>query len=267
MLIGVLLMTACANFKKVQVIQDAISKNVAVDSMAIAEKARLDSIVMIDGLVKNIAATKMVFTTMNARFKVDYESPKSAEGYIANISLTKDSSLYITVRGAMGVIGLKAMINKDSAILIFPLSKKVERHPLSYLQDVINIPLNYKTIEDLIVGNPIFMDSVDMISYSFNDQKLQVSLIGTLFKNLIILSEDNSKVLQLKLDDVDIAKHRTCDIAYSNHTSVNNFQFPMNRNIAITAQTKLEIKMEVKEFNFDEPLKYTFSIPKQGKRK
>jgi hypothetical protein len=25
--------------------------------------------------------------------------------------------------------------------------------------------------------------------------------------------------------------------------------------------------MEIKEFNFDEPLKYTFTIPKTGKRK
>jgi hypothetical protein len=222
---------------------------------------------MVEGIVHNIAHTKIVFNTMNAKLKMDYETSKNKDSYIANLSIQKDSCMYITIRGAMGVIGLKAFINKDSLFLTFPLSKKTERHPLSYLQEVIKIPLNYQTIEDLVVGNPIFMDSIDIISYQVINERLQVSLLGKLFKNLIILSEDNTKLVQLKLDDMDITKHRTCDINYSQHTLVKNTQFPLYRTISINAQTKLDIGMEIKEFNFDEPLKYTFSVPKIGRRK
>ena len=167
----------------------------------------------------------------------------------------------------MGVIGLKALINKDSVVLIYPLSKKVERKPLSYLQEVLKIPLTYATVEDLVIGNPIFMNNTNIVSYKNNNGKLQVGLIGSLFKNLIILNEDNTKILLLKLDDVDINQHRTCDISYSDHTSYGKFQFPQYRDISIAANNKLEIHMEVKEFGFDEPLKYTFAIPKLGKRK
>jgi len=263
----VILTAACANVKKVQVIQDALTVKVLPDSAALAEKARLDSVLMVKGIVNNIAHTKIAFNTMNAKLKMDYETSKNKDSYIANLSIQKDSGIYITIRGAMGVIGLKAFINKDSVVLIFPLSKKTERHPLSYLQEVVKIPLNYQIIEDLIIGNPIFMDSVDMISYKVINERLQVSLMGKLFKNLIILSEDNTKLVQLKLDDVDITKHRTCDINYSQHTLVKNVQFPLYRTISINAQTKLDIGMEIKEFNFDEPLKYTFSVPKTGRRK
>jgi hypothetical protein len=266
-LILVLLSVACANVKKVQVIQDALTVKVLPDSAALAEKARLDSALMVEGIVRNIAHTKIGFKTMNAKLKIDYETTKDKDSYIANLSIQKDSGMYITIRGAMGVIGLKAFIKKDSVILIFPLSKKTERHPLSYLQEVIKIPLNYQTIEDLVVGNPIFMDSIDIISYKVINEKLQVSLVGKLFKNLIVLSEDNTKLVQLKLDDVDAAKHRTCDINYSQHTLVKSTQFPIYRTISINAQTKLDIGMEIKEFNFDEPLKYTFTVPKTGRRK
>lgn len=266
-LILVLLTAACANVKKVQVIQDALAVKVLPDAAALAEKARLDSLLMVKGIVTNIANTKIGFSSMNAKFKIDYETSKNKDSYIANLSIQKDSCMYITIRGAMGVIGLKAFINKDSIVLIFPLSKKTERHPLSYLQEVIKIPLSYRTIEDLVVGNPIFMDSIDLISYKVMNERLQVSLMGKLFKNLMILSEDNSKLVELKLDDVDMTKHRTCDINYSEHTLVKNIQFPLNRTISINAQTKLDIGMEFKEFNFDEPLKYTFTIPKTGKRK
>jgi type III secretory pathway component EscR len=266
-LILLLLTTACANVRKVQVIQNALAVKDVPDSAALAEKARLDSVLMVKGIVNNIANTKIRFNTMNAKLKMDYETSKNKDSYIANLSIQKDSCMYITIRGAMGVIGLKAFINKDSIVLIFPLSKKTEKHPLSYLQEVIKIPLNYHTIEDLVIGNPIFMDSIDIISYKVMNERLQVSLMGKLFKNLIILSEDNTKLIQLKLDDVDVTKHRTCDINYSQHTLVKNTQFPLFRTISINAQTKLDIGMEIKEFSFDEPLKYTFTIPKTGRRK
>ena len=266
-LILILLSVACANVKKVQVIQDALAVKVLPDAAALAEKARLDSVLMVKGIINNIANTKIRFKTMNAKLKMDYETSKDKDSYIANLSILKDSGMYITIRGAMGVIGLKAFINKDSIFLTFPLSKKTERHPLSYLQEVIKIPLNYQTIEDLVVGNPIFMDSIDIVSYKVINERLQISLVGKLFKNLIILSEDNTKLVQLKLDDMDASKHRTCNINYSQHSLVNNLQFPLYRTISINAQTKLDIGMEIKEFNFDEPLKYTFSVPKIGRRK
>lgn len=266
-LVVMLFTLSCANVKKVQVIQDALAAKVMPDSAALAEKARLDSVLMVEGIVHNIAHTKINFNTMNAKLKMDYETNKNKDSYIANLSIQKDSGMYITIRGAMGVIGLKAYINRDSIVLVFPLSKKIERHPLSYLQDVVKIPLTYETIEDLVIGNPIFMDSIDIVSYKVLNERLQVSLMGKLFKNLIILSEDKTKLVQLKLDDVDIAKHRTCDINYSQHTLVNDIQFPIFRTISINAQTKLDIGMEFKEFNFDEPLKYTFAVPKTGRRK
>jgi hypothetical protein len=235
-LILVLLTAACSNVKKVQVIQDALTVKVVPDAAALAEKARQDSLLMVKGIVRNIANTKIDFKTMNAKVKMDYETINDKKSFIANISIQKDSGIYITMRFDLGIIGVKAFINKDSIFLNFPQDKKTERHALSYLQELIN-------------------------------ERLQVSLMGKLFKNLMILSEDNSKLVELKLDDVDATKHRTCDIIYSEHALVKNIQFPLNRNISINAQTKIDIGMEIKEFNFDEPLKYTFTIPKTGKRK
>jgi hypothetical protein len=253
--------------KKVQVIQEALSKKDTVQVQLVTEIKKVDSVAIVKDILHKITSTKLDFKTMNARLKVDYESPKNADSYIANLSILKDSAIYITIRGAMGVIGIKALIKKDSVVLIYPLNKKVERKPLSYLQEVIKIPFTFSTIQDLLVGNPIFMDNNKMVSYKWTNNKLQVSLMGSLFKNLIILNEDNTKVLNLKLDDIDISQHRTCNINYSGHTAVNQYQFPLIRDIAISATTKLDIHMEIKEYSFNDPIKYAFAIPKPGKRK
>jgi hypothetical protein len=264
-----LLATSCATFKKVQIIQDALSKSDTTKSEFVAEIKKVDSMAIVKNIVSKIAFAKLDYKTMNAKIKVEYESAKNADSYIANVSMIKDSQIYITIRGAMGVIGIKAFIKKDSVVLLYPLnkSKSVERKPISYLQEVVKIPFTFSTLQDLILGNPIFMDSTSIVSYKSYNDKFQVSLMGSLFKNLVILNNDNSKVLHLKLDDVDVNQHRTCDISFSDHVNVGKYQFPLDRSISIVAQQKLDIHMEIKEFTFNEPVKYTFAIPKTGMHK
>jgi len=263
----VLLIASCSTVRKVQVIQDALTKKDTSALQIIAEKTKVDSGLIVKNIIDHIAAAKLNFNTLNARVKVDYENVSNADSYIANISIQKGESIYITIRGAMGVIGLKALVTKDSVVLVYPLKKKQEKRPLLYLQELLKIPVDYTAIEDLIIGNPIYMDKATIVSYKTNNNKLQVGLLGKVFKNLISLNDDNTKVLHLKLDDIDINQHRTCDITYFNHTPALQNQFPLNRDIAISAQSRLEIHMEVKEFSFNDPLKYTFAIPKPGKRR
>jgi hypothetical protein len=111
------------------------------------------------------------------------------------------------------------------------------------------------------------MDNTTLVSYKQNNNKFEVGMIGELFKNLIVLNDDHTRILELKLDDIDIAQHRTCAISYGSHVLINQFQFPQERELIVSAQSRLEVHMEVKEFDFNEPLKYTFSVPKPGKRK
>ena len=261
-----LLATSCATFKKVQIIQDAVSKSDTTKRQFVAEIKKVDSLAIVKNILSKIAIAKLDYKTMNARIKVEYQSAKDANSFIANVSMIKDSQIYITIRGDMGFIGIKAYIKKDSVVLLYPLNKtkSIERKPISYLQEVVKIPFTFSTLQDLILGNPIFMDSTSILSYKSNDNQFQVSLMGRLFKNLVILNNDNSKVLHLKLDDVDLNQHRTCDIAFNDHINVGQYQFPLKRAISIVAQQKLDIQMEVKEFTFNEPVKYTFAIPKSG---
>jgi hypothetical protein len=263
----VLFGTSCVTSRKVQVIQDALSKKDTVQFQVISEKTKVDSSAIVKEIVAKIGNAKLNFNTMNARVKVNYETVDKSDNYLANISIEKGNAIYITVRGAMGIIGLKAIITKDSVVLFYPLSKKLEKRPLSYIQEIVKIPFSFATLEDLLVGNPIFMDEASIATYKLYNNKLQVGLVGSLFKNLISLSEDNTKVLHLKLDDIDLNEHRTCDITYYNHVAFLNDQFPLNRDIAIAAQSRLEIHMEVKEYAFNEPLKYNFSLPQTGRRK
>ena len=265
--IVILLLTSCATSRKVQVIQDALSRKDSINTQLISEKIKVDSGLIVKEIIEKIASTKLSFNTMNAHIKVDYQTVDRSDAFITNISIEKGKAIYITARGAMGVIGLKAKITNDSVLIYYPLSKKVEKRPLSYLQEIFKIPITYTILEDLIVGNPIFVENSNVVNYKMNNNKLQVGMVGKLFKNLMTIGEDNVTVLHLKLDDMNLNQNRTCDITYSNHVAVLQNQFPMSREIAISSQSRIEINIELKDYTFEDPLKYTFVIPKQGKRK
>lgn len=265
----IILVHSCVTFKKAQVKKDAISITDTTNTQKVVEIIKVDSMAIVKNWIQSISASKLDFKTMNARIKVEYESSKSSETYIANLSILKDSQIYITIRGAMGVIGIKALIKKDSVVILYPLNKikSIDRQPISYVQEVVKIPFNYNTIQDLLIGQPVFLDSNNIVSYQSLNNQFQVSLAGKLFRNLITLNEDFSKVVKLILEDNNSNILRSCGITYSDHVQVGNAYFPLNRSISITAQSKLDIKMEVKEFSFNDPLKYTFALPKLGKRK
>ncbi|MEN9701525.1 MAG: hypothetical protein RIR55_845, partial [Bacteroidota bacterium] len=101
----IFLLASCATSRKVQVIQDALSKKDTAIVQLIAEKTKVDSGEIVRQIVDKIATTKLSFNTMNARVKLDYETVNNSDAFIANISIDRGKAIYITVRGAMGVIG------------------------------------------------------------------------------------------------------------------------------------------------------------------
>ena len=70
-----------------------------------------------------------------------------------------------------------------------------------------------------------------------------------------------------KLDDIDPGKNRTADITFSNYDKVNNFNFSTARRISVAEKAKLDINLEFKQFNFDQPQTFPFNIPKNYKSK
>ena len=166
----------------------------------------------------------------------------------------------------MGIVGLEAKITKDSIILVNKLDKYVQRRSISYVQEVSQIPFDFSTLQDLIIGNPTYLDS-NVVSYKSTDNHLIVLMVGNLFKNLITLDSKDFKPLHSKLDDVDIQRNRTCDITYNNYETKGDIQFSTYRNVSVAEKNKLDIDLDFKQYSFNEPLIFSFNIPKNYKKR
>jgi hypothetical protein len=262
--------TSCKTVKKVATIQDAITKKDTVQTVMIVDAPKVDSAAIVKDILRKVVKNKIDFKTFNAKIKVGYESAKSSDTYTVNISMLKDSLMYIRILGSfLGIKaeGMQVKIKKDSVFLYKKVGEKyVQNRSINFLQEETQIPFDFTTLQDMIVGNLVFIDS-NIVSYKDNNAGLLVLMLGDTFKNLVTLAKDDKTIVHSKLDDVDIQRNRTCDITYSGYAPMAIYQFSTYRKIAVAEKSKLDIELDFKEYTINEPLKYTFEIPKNVKRR
>ncbi len=262
------ILQACSTTKKVQPIQTAITKKDTTHKVTVTQETAVDSVAIIKNIIHNVEQHKINFTTFFAKVKVDYDSPTDSKKFTAYVYIQKDSVIYLRLVGSfLGITkeGVVAKISKDSITVVNKIDKIVQKRTLNYLQDLTEIPFDYYTIQDILIGNPIYIDS-NIVSYRDSDEKLTVLMFGNLFKHLISLEKNDYKVLHSKLDDIDPLKNRTCNITYSNYVAIAGNTFSTQRQISVSEKSKLDIELDFKQYVFNEPLTYMFNIPKNYKK-
>lgn len=263
-LLWLLALTACRSTKK---IQQAIIKK---DSVAVVVKdiqpTHQDTMKMVDAVLTGVAQKRIEFNTFSAKIRVDYENEKGRQpDFIANIRMLKDSLIWVSLSNDIGIEGIRVLISNDSIKILDKLANTYQVRPLSAIQEVSQIPFEFADLQNLLVGNPIFLNKDSITSYTHTPGGYTLLSIDVLFKNLISIS--NTFVIEKsKLDDNDPALNRTCNLVYTEYENKTGKLFSTMREIVIIQQNKLDVKLKFKDYKFNEELSFPFTIPKKFKR-
>ena len=257
------LLASCKSTKKIQA---AISKKDST-SVLITNKSELDSLAMINNLVTEIHSRQMNFKTFSAKIKVDYEDSKSKQALTAYVRIIKDSTIWISGYATVfNIEAFRALITKDSVIVIDKINKEVLYRSIDYLTEVSEIPFDFKTLQDLLIGNPIFFND-SVVSYKETESKILLATIGEKFKHLLTLTKPDRLLTHSKLDDLNISRNRTADITYGEFENKNSVNFSTYREITVSEKNKLDIQLNYKQYEFNKDLQMNFNIPKNFKRR
>jgi hypothetical protein len=223
-----------------------------------------------DSSIKNIYGklieNKLNFSTFNAKIKVEISSKEGKDEGTCYLRMRKDSAIWISMRGPLGIEGFRVLITRDSLVVINPINKNVQLRTIDYLQELSGIPINFQTLQDLVLGNPVFLDS-NIISYKVNDNKeLEVLARDSLFRNLLVFNNSNLKMLHSKLEGLNTIQGRNCDISCSDYDKAEGELFSKRRTISVSEKSKLDLDLDFKQYTFNQPLTFPFNIPKNYKR-
>ncbi|MDP4264615.1 MAG: DUF4292 domain-containing protein [Bacteroidota bacterium] len=260
-IVTALLFASCRPTRK---IQTAITKKDTVVSVTPPEQGGEDSLTTIRQNYKRLKEQTINFTTFSAKIDVDYVGGDGKkENANANLRMYKDSLIWISVTGLFGFEGLRAYITRDSIKLINKLDKIYTGRSVAYMQEVTGLPLDLSSLQELIIGNPVFLDSNNIVSYIKSANTISLLSIGEWFKNLVTLND--GIMHHSKLDDVDMNRNRTCDLSYDNYEDKKGVNFSSKRRITVSEKSKLDIKLDFKSYGFNETLSFPFTVPKNYK--
>lgn len=237
-------------------------------AVAVVNTSAEDSIKLVNTTMDKLHSHYIDFKTFNAKIKVEYEDSKGKKPDLnAVVRIVKDSAIWVSITASFLNFEVSRMlITKDSVILMDMREKEVQYRSLDYLQEVTEIPFTYTEIQDLFIGNPIFLDS-NIVSFKKTDGSVLISTAGKFFKHLLTLSTDNSLLLHSKLDDVDVSRNRTADITYGDFENKDGKDFSTYREVMVSEKNKVDIRLNYKQYEFNKELTITFRVPKNFKRK
>ncbi len=262
-----LLLIASTSCKSTKKIQAAMIKKDST-SVKITNQAELDSLAMIRNVLNDVKAKYIDFKTFSAKIKVEYEDNKGKQPNItAYVRMVKDSAIWISGYATVfNIEAFRALIKKDSVYVIDKINKEVTMRSIDYLQEVSEIPFDFGTLQDLLIGNLIFF-SDSVVSYKETESKILLSTIEPHFKHLLTILKAEKNITHSKLDDIDFSKSRTADITYGEYENVNGINFSTYREVTVSEKNKLDIQLKYKQYEFNKELQLSFTIPKNFKRR
>jgi uncharacterized protein YcfL len=266
-LLLLLLITLLASCRSSRPIGRVVAKKDSTVKVSPPITIKTDTQQIIRATLQEVATNRIDFKTFSAKINVDYKgSDGKSYDVNANLRMHKDSAIWISVNALLGIEAMRLFITKDSVKLLVKLDQKIyTAKSIDYLKEVTSLPLDLYTLQDLLIGNPIYLDS-NIVRYTNGNGIINMVSLGQFFKNLVTLNEANKTILHSKLDDIDLTRSRTADLSYSEYENKKGSLFAKKRQIVVSEKTRLDIKMDFKNYTFNEAVSFPFSVPKNYTR-
>ena len=254
-------MIACRSTKK---IQTAISKKDT--SQVVMLTNNFDSAGFINKVITKLINNHIDFNTFSAKIKVNYRGGNGKSyDFNAFVRMKKDSLIWVLINAALGIEAFRILITPDSVKVLNKLDRVAQFRSLTYLQEITQLPIDFHTLQELLIGNPIYVDS-NIISSKRGETTISLTSIGPLFKNFITVSNADYLILSSKLDDREVGRSRTAVLVYEDYETKGNTNFSTKRKISVAEKSTLEVTLDFKQYDFNENLNFPFSVPKNYRR-
>jgi hypothetical protein len=249
----------CSATKKINTV---IAKKDSAQTTILAG-AHEDSLRYIREVYGKLASNTIDYKTFSAKMKVEYwDKDGKGPDLTVFVRMQKDSIIWLSVNATVfSYEAFRILITPDSLKLINKQDKVVQLRSVKYLEEVAQIPFDFKSVQELIIGNPLFLDS-NIVSYRKGPETISLLSMGDLFKNLITIGVENYLLQHIKLDDQNLRRNRTADLSFSNYSGQGGIPFATYRKMSFTEKAKIDVQMEFKQYAFNESLSYPFTIPK-----
>ena len=196
---------------------------------------------------------------VSAKAKIKFADEDRSMTVFSSIKIRKDSVIWLNAK-AFGIEAGRVMIRPDSIFVIDRLNKRYMEKDIWWLQDEFGLPVDFKGLQAMLFGNPIFFnsdltiekDSTHYVLGGKNDRyETAYKANGLTFKmvEMLISQPKDNRMGLIQLFDF--------------RPLTNGQSFSFNRNIGMNSPEtgKTTVRIEMTKVDVDVPLNIPFSIP------
>lgn len=201
------------------------------------------------------------FRTFSAKIRLGITTGSTTQNNItAFVRMQKDSVIWISVRPFLGIELERILITPDSVKLINYLKKTVYLQDADSLQQLLDVPFNFATLQDILIGNPPIITNdlenitKDSAKIGFHCHTKQFSAQYELFAGSFLLKKSRL---------VDKFSRRSSDQQYNQYTDVSGQHFALERKLSVQAGSEMDVTLQFSNITFDRPLIFPFSYGDQ----
>lgn len=184
-----------------------------------------------------------------------------------NLLIRKDSAILLVLK-KFGFEGARALITADSVFLINRLEQNFDKMPLSFLSAKFNLPPQFYSIQELILGNPSQLDPQNPCELRTQDSLLFISSRSAKIDASYRISKNSLKLLSAFFEESGSASKMTMEFEkYRNAGLEKEFSHERTLRFFSPDSGNGAVQLTFDEVEFNVPKIIRFQIPAHYRRK
>ena len=237
------------------------AQHTAKDSSAAVKIKPVDSVSLLKQQLSDSINMPLNFTTFYGRAKASYSSAQTSGNATVYIKIKKDSIIWISITGLLNIEGARILITPDSIKIINKLESTVQLSSIAYLQKLTKLPLTFSDFQNIILGKPV-LNSNNNFDVQIKKDSVILKAGSELLKYIYSFTKNNFLLGQSNFQTINNPSVTGANIFYSDYNLVNNINFSAGRDITVTGSSPSALQLSFKEYNFNQPQSFVFTISK-----
>jgi len=216
-----------------------------------------------ENVAQNWSEEFFEFDQLSVKMKAEYKDGADNQNFTINAVMIKDSLIWASI-SALGIEGIRILVDKDSIKLINRLKKTYYVHSTDFLEQFLGQPFGVSQLQQLLLGNPIF--DFENLKYSENDFYGEHFSSQAGMARYIVQLNECLRINRFVLKEA--GSERKLDSEYSNFMKVKKHGIlPTIMNLHVKDERKdVYFKLQYVSVNTDEINAIPFRIPSRYAR-
>ena len=166
-----------------------------------------------------------------AKTKIKYKDPNFQQGFAADIRMKKDSVIWLCAYPAMIKIPVAyAVITPEKIQIIDKINKKYYNKDIEYIETLIGYPIDFATMQNMILGN-IPIETTEKMEVASSQDGHQLSSSENDIQFSVMLEPKDYTIRNMEIKDTG---NRQIDIQQTDYQALNDKPFSHKRLITIS---------------------------------